>query len=546
MPRRRRRQYKLQPASYFAVFIRERVSVSLWPVCLCFVHNVEKVNKGQRRQVRPIATNHVPTQECIRVVQVASRHPRKPLKVLRHKRKVNSNKEEKELCLSVVFGVLASGHLRYPKIKCSKDSCNSPHTLHIVEMRYYVVGVMKSNVYSSVGQYDTSESPNCELHLESLSKEHWCSQPKASSINSCKPAKNFNSSRHCNNHCCTCEISTSVYIKTYSVHVVRPYEESLHSNCSHCINHSYITKYWFTCKEAQYMRYNSKGGQNQYVHFGVSEKPELVLVQHYVSTTCWQKERCVEITVSKEHSQTCSKYWQTSNQLNTNKANRPYKQGHTVQSHTLRTHVCYSYQKINTSLNGSYTRHVETENCQVYRCPGVTLRATKRRVCSPPYSRSLLYQGTEYLQSLSHRLNPKTDVVHTRKCHVRCSDHYRHQPVTKPAHQSRHYYKEQHQQSVSCNLDIIELSVSCLDSWTYVAEFHTNELTHCGCNNTNPSCENKVHHSNVLCVGATKPANKKVILFVIFFHLLCLFVSSYYYKKIFLVAAFFSKNSSVG
>jgi hypothetical protein len=81
--------------------------------------------------------------------------------------------------------------------------------------------------------------------------------------------------------------------------VVCPYEEPLYSNSSHCINHSYITKNRLTCKEALHVANNTKCRLNQYIHLGVSEKPELMLIQYYIPTTRGQKEGSIKVTVSK-------------------------------------------------------------------------------------------------------------------------------------------------------------------------------------------------------------------------------------------------------
>ena len=118
---------------------------------------------------------------------------------------------------------------------------------------------------------------------------------------------------------------------------------------------------------------------------------------------------------------------------------------------------------------------------------------------------------------------PKANVVHTRKRHIGRPDHYWYKPIPKTSHKSWHYYKKQHELSMSSNLDIIELSITCLDPWSYITKFHTNLLAHSGGNYANPSCKNKVHHPNVFCICTAKPSNKKFIPFVwIFFHLLSL------------------------
>jgi hypothetical protein len=295
--------------------------------------------------------------------------------------------------------------------------------------------------------------------------------------------------------------------------VVRPYQEPQYSNCSHSIYHSNITKYRFTRKEALYMTNNTESRQNQNIYFGMSEKPELVLIQNNITSTSRLEKACVEITVCLKHSQSCCKYRKASNQQNTYKAQCPYKKRYTIQCHTLSTHVCNSYLEIDRSLNTSNTNNVQTKNCQINRSSRVTQYTTKRRICSPPNSRTLLNLCTQQQQDHTHGQYPKANVVHTRKCHVRPSNHYGNLPVTKSTHQCGHYYKEQHQQSVCCNLYVIKLSISCQNTRSCTPLFHSNQQTHCSSNNTSPPCEDLIHHPNVFSVCTTKPSNKLFIPF---------------------------------
>ena len=77
--------------------------------------------------------------------------------------------------------------------------------------------------------------------------------------------------------------------------------------------------------------------------------------------------------------------------------------------------------------------------------------------------------------------------------------------------------KKQHQQSVGCNQDVIELTIPCLNSRSNITEFHSNLQTY-GCrNHPNPSRKNKVHYTNVFGIGTTKPSNKQTIQFIISF-----------------------------
>jgi hypothetical protein len=189
----------------------------------------------------------------------------------------------------------------------------------------------------------------------------------------------------------------------------------------------------------------------------------------------------------------------------------------------LSTHVCNSNLKVNRSLNTSNTNNMQTKNCQVYRSSRVTLNTTKGRICCPPHTRSLLNQSTQQQQDHSHGLYPKTNVVHSRKCHIRPSNHNRYLPVPKSTHQSWHNHKEQHQQSVCSNLYIIKLPITCQNSRTCAPLFHSNQQTHSCSNYTRPPCKAKVHHSNVFSVCTTKPSNKQFIPFIgrifhFFFH----------------------------
>jgi hypothetical protein len=105
-----------------------------------------------------------------------------------------------------------------------------------------------------------------------------------------------------------------------------------------------------------------------------------MLILNHITSTSGQEERCIKITICQKHGLSSSKDRKTSNQLNANKTNRPYKQRQTIKSHSLCTHICYSHKKVNTSLNTSNTRNVQTENCLINRCTGVTQRTAQRRI----------------------------------------------------------------------------------------------------------------------------------------------------------------------
>jgi|JI81BgreenRNA_FD_contig_71_1893360_length_691_multi_2_in_0_out_0_2 hypothetical protein len=68
---------------------------------------------------------------------------------------VYTHKEQPEVCLCMVFWVLTSSNFGNPEIKCLENSKYSSHTQYVVEVLNYIVGVVQSDVYSSVRQYNS-------------------------------------------------------------------------------------------------------------------------------------------------------------------------------------------------------------------------------------------------------------------------------------------------------------------------------------------------------------------------------------------------------
>lgn len=101
--------------------------------------------------------------------------------------------------------------------------------LHLFFVQKIYNSIVQSNIYSCICQNNSSKSTNCKQYQKSQSKLHRSSKPQRSSIKSSKPAKNFNSSRYCNNHCSTCEICSSIYIQTYCIHVMQIYTKNAYA-----------------------------------------------------------------------------------------------------------------------------------------------------------------------------------------------------------------------------------------------------------------------------------------------------------------------------
>ena len=154
-----------------------------------------------------------------------------------------------------------------------------------------------------------------------------------------------------------------------------------------------------------------------------------MLIQYNISSTPWQEKACVKVTVSQQHSQTCLKYWQATNQQNTNKAQSPHKQWQTVKGHSLSTHICYGYKEINRSQNTTYTSYVQTKDSKIHRSARVTQSTAQRWIRSPADPLALFHKPAQQQQSKTARQNPEANIIHTRKCHIRCTNHYWYQPI---------------------------------------------------------------------------------------------------------------------
>lgn len=98
------------------------------------------------------------------------------------KRLIYALEKEEKVSLSVVLRILTPCLFANPEIKCSKNSKNRTHTLNIVEVCYYIVGVVQRDVYSSICQNNSGKSTNSKQYQESLGKQHRSSQPQGTTI----------------------------------------------------------------------------------------------------------------------------------------------------------------------------------------------------------------------------------------------------------------------------------------------------------------------------------------------------------------------------
>lgn len=366
-----------------------------------------------------------------------------------------------------MFGVLTTSQFADPKIKCSENPSDCSHRQNVVKVRNNIISIVQSNIDTSVCLHNSCEPTNCKLNYKAQCKKHWSCELLRTTIESSQPTKNFNPCWDCNNHSSTGKICSCIYIETYGKHVMSPDLKSENCNSSHSIDHSNITKDWFTCKKTQNMRNNSKSWLNQNINFWMTKKPKLMLILNYITSTCRQEKGCIKVTVSEKHSEPCSKNRLASNLLNTNKADRPNKQWKAVQSHSLCSHICDGDEKVNTSLNASNSSNVKTENSQINSCTRMSYCTALWRICGPANSWALFYLSTQDLESQTSRQNPKRNIIHSWKSHICCSNHHWHLPISKASYKCWHHHKKLHELSVRCNLCVVQLSVPIQNTWTY-------------------------------------------------------------------------------
>jgi hypothetical protein len=158
----------------FVIVWFPRICCTLRSICHSKVYNIEEIEKTNCTLIRTIRTNYIPPKKCIRVVQISSWHSSLTKKVLRYESYINTLEKLKEVSLSMMFWILTTCLLTYPKIKSCKNTCYGSHAQNIMEMPNDVIRIVQRNVNSSVCQYNSSKPTNCKLYLKSQSKKHRC------------------------------------------------------------------------------------------------------------------------------------------------------------------------------------------------------------------------------------------------------------------------------------------------------------------------------------------------------------------------------------
>jgi hypothetical protein len=136
---------------------------------------------------------------------------------------INSDSENPEMYLTPNFIILISCNFSDPIIKTSLKSKYCTHGKDIMEMTNYIISIMKSDINRSISLYNSSETTESKEENESNTKQHGCKMHMYfTSVHCCKPREYFNTCRLSNNHSCTSEISSCVYIKSYRIHMMTP------------------------------------------------------------------------------------------------------------------------------------------------------------------------------------------------------------------------------------------------------------------------------------------------------------------------------------
>jgi hypothetical protein len=91
-------------------------------------------------------------------------------------------------------------------------------------------------------------------------------------------------------------------------------DEPEESNSDHCINHGNVTEYTFISHFRNYVADNPEARKDKDVDFGVTKKPENVLVQDWITSTSRREERSSEVTIAQQHRDATCQDWQREQQ----------------------------------------------------------------------------------------------------------------------------------------------------------------------------------------------------------------------------------------
>ena len=241
-----------------------------------------------------------------------------------------------------------------------------------------------------------------------------------------------------------------------------PHNKAQCANCDDRPNHWQIAKDRLAAERGNHVADNAKAGQDDDVHFGVTEEPQDVLVQYRITAACWVKERETKVAVHQQHGDCASQYGQRQKDQPARHEDRPAEQGHLEQGHTRGTHVQESCDHVDRTQNGRSTGYVNREDREIHRHTAFTngkwwiqypadtgtgLTVTARR-----QNRTDSQRGTTDIQ-------PKRQVVHTRERHVGRANLQRHKVVTEATEKGRNNHKEHHQDTVGGDQNVPKMPV---------------------------------------------------------------------------------------
>ena len=138
-----------------------------------------------------------------------------------------------------------------------------------------------------------------------------------------------------------------------------PNHEANHTNGHHGIGHAEITENRLLGKGGNDVADDAKAGQDQNIHFRMTEEPEQMLEQDRVTAARRIKEGGAKIAVCQQHGDAASQHGQGQNQQEGGDQHRPCKQRHTVQGHARCTHVEDGGDKIDRAQNGRSARQMQ-------------------------------------------------------------------------------------------------------------------------------------------------------------------------------------------
>ena len=228
--------------------------------------------------------------------------------MLRPEAKVEANERHRTVQTSEPFMQHPTRELWIPVINRGEDHEHRATEDDVVEVGNHEVGVMHVDVEWHLGQCNSCDATQNEIHDESAGEQHGAVECDAPSPNRGKPVEEFDARGNGDECCGDGEEQSHPGWCSAGEHMVRPNNQSQPNNCHDRIHHRDVTEQWFASMHGENFADQSEGWQHHDVYSWMRIKPEKVLINNDISTQPWIEESCVSNNVKAEKYEGSSQY----------------------------------------------------------------------------------------------------------------------------------------------------------------------------------------------------------------------------------------------